>query len=106
MTATVSERPLSPWWRNAAVLVMVIGFAILSVMTYNTYRHAPPIPARVVDENGAVLFTGDDILRGQEAFLEYGLMEDGTLFGHGAHLGPDDGASHLSPASRRKRSHA
>ena len=95
MSAAPADQPLSPWWRNAAVLVMVIGFAILSVMTYNTYRHAPPIPARVVDESGSVLFTGDEILRGQEVFLKYGLMEHGTLWGHGAYLGPDYGANYL-----------
>jgi len=95
MSATAADRPLSPWWRNAAVLVMVVGFAILSVMTYNTYRHAPPIPARVVDESGSVLFTKDDILGGQEVFLKYGLMEHGTLWGHGAYLGPDYGTNYL-----------
>ncbi len=93
--APPAEQPLSSWWRNTAVLVIVIGFAILSVMTFNTYRHAPPIPARVVDESGSVLFTSDDILGGQEVFLKYGLMEHGTLWGHGAYLGPDYGTNYL-----------
>jgi nitric oxide reductase subunit B len=95
MSATPEVSPLSSWWRNAAVLVMVIGFAILSMMTYNTYRHAPPIPAKVADETGAVLFTREEILGGQEVFLKYGLMEHGTLWGHGAYLGPDYGTNYL-----------
>jgi nitric oxide reductase subunit B len=95
MSAAPDSSPLSSWWRNAAVLVMVVGFAILSLMTYNTYRHAPPIPAKVVDEAGDVLFTRGEILGGQEVFLKYGLMEHGTLWGHGAYLGPDYGTNYL-----------
>jgi nitric oxide reductase subunit B len=34
-----------------------------------TYRDAPPIPARVVDPAGETLFTGQDIIAGQQVFL-------------------------------------
>jgi nitric oxide reductase large subunit len=34
-----------------------------------------------------VVFTGTDIQKGQEVFLKYGLMEHGSLWGHGAYLG-------------------
>ena len=37
----------------------------------------------------------EDIERGQEVFLKYGLMEHGTLWGHGAYLGPDYSAEYL-----------
>src|SRR5450756_1018595 len=77
---------LSPWWRHSAILVMIAGFAVLSYITVRTYTDAPPIPARVVDGSGRTLFTSADILRGQEVFLKYGLMEHGTLWGHGAYL--------------------
>ena len=40
---------LSPWWRHAAILVMIFGFSTLSFVTVQTYDNAPPIPARVVD---------------------------------------------------------
>jgi nitric oxide reductase subunit B len=86
---------LSPWWRHAAILVMIAGFTILSIVTVQTYDNAPPIPARVIDESGATVFTRDDVLRGQEVFLKYGLMEHGTLWGHGAYLGPDYSAEYL-----------
>jgi nitric oxide reductase subunit B len=87
--------PLSPWWRRAVLMVMVCGFALLSLVTLKTYQGAPPIPAKVVDAAGATLFTGEDILKGQEVFLKYGLMEHGTLWGHGAYLGPDYSAEYL-----------
>jgi nitric oxide reductase subunit B len=36
---------LSPWWRNATILVMIAGFSVLSVITALTYSNAPPIPS-------------------------------------------------------------
>jgi nitric oxide reductase subunit B len=42
-----------------------------------------------------VLFTGADIQTGQEVFLKNGLMEHGSLWGHGAYLGPDYSAEYL-----------
>lgn len=87
--------PLSPWWKQAVILVMVFGFALLSLITVKTYQGAPPIPARVVGPSGNLLFTGDDIKAGQDVFLKYDLMEHGTLWGHGAYLGPDYTAEYL-----------
>ena len=86
---------LSPWWRHATILVMIAGFSVLSIITALTYTNAPPIPGRVVDATGATLFDKQAILRGQEVFLQYGLMEHGTLWGHGAYLGPDYSAEYL-----------
>jgi nitric oxide reductase subunit B len=89
---------LSPWWRHSAILVMIAGFAVLSYITVRTYADAPPIPTRVEDGSGRTLFTSADILRGQEVFLKYGLMEHGTLWGHGAYLGPDYSADTVHEA--------
>ena len=86
---------LSPWWRHTTILVMIAGFSILSFITVLTYTNAPPIPARVTDSTGVVLFDRQTILVGQEVFLKYGLMEHGTLWGHGAYLGPDYSAEYL-----------
>src|SRR5512147_1723050 len=86
---------LSPWWRHGAILVMIVGFTILAIITVETYDNAPPIPERVVDDAGRTIFTRADVLRGQEVFFKYGLMEHGTLWGHGAYLGPDYSAEYL-----------
>ena len=48
------------------------------------------------------LFTGADILAGQQIFLRNGLMEYGSIFGHGAYLGPDL-HRRLPAASRARR---
>ena len=65
---------LSPWWRHSAILVMIAGFSVLSVVTVLTYTNAPPIPEQVTDGAGTVVFTGADIQMGQEVF---GVIESG-----------------------------
>jgi nitric oxide reductase subunit B len=91
----VDQVSLSPWWRRAVLMVMFFGFAVLSLVTVKTYQGAPPIPETVVDASGQKLFTGEDIEHGQDVFLKYALMEHGTLWGHGAYLGPDYSAEYL-----------
>jgi nitric oxide reductase subunit B len=86
---------VSPWWRVGVLIALVVGFSILIGVSVSAYRDAPPIPERVVGPDGSVVFTGDDIRAGQEVFLKYGLMENGTIWGHGAYLGPDFSAEYL-----------
>src|SRR3546814_3185359 len=74
---------------------MFVGFAELIGITGLAYHNAPPIPAQVVDDTGQVLFTGEHISNGQEVFLKYGLMNNGTIWGHGGYLGPDYSATAL-----------
>src|ERR1035437_8788054 len=95
MSTDPSEKPLSPWWRHAVILVMALGFSLLTLVTVLTYTNAPPIPERVTGAAGATLFTRKDVEHGQEVFLKRGLMEHGTLWGHGAYLGPDYSAEYL-----------
>jgi len=83
------------WWKVAAIVTMVFGFSVLIGVTVEAYRKAPPIPARVVDGAGAVLFTSEDVAAGQQVFLKHGLMNNGTIWGHGAYLGPDFSAQYL-----------
>jgi nitric oxide reductase subunit B len=74
---------------------MLIGFAALILVAVLAYRDAPPIPDKVVSTFGEILLTGQDFMAGQELFLTYGLMENGTIWGHGAYLGPDFAADYL-----------
>ena len=89
------EGPLSPWWLRAILIVMVIGFAVLIAITALAYRNAPPIPGTIADAQGNTLFTAADIGDGQAVFLKYGLMDNGSIWGHGAYLGPDYSAEAL-----------
>lgn len=90
---------VSKGWLQAVALVMLFGFFIMGLLAYYTYTDEPPIPAKVTDAQGHVLFTGADITAGQEVFLKNGLMEYGSIFGHGAWLGPDFTADYLHRAA-------
>ncbi|KHK01833.1 nitric-oxide reductase large subunit [Desulfovibrio sp. TomC] len=90
-----SETSLSPWWRKGVVAALVIGFALEILIAFQSYRNAPPVPDSVRDGSGQVVFTGADIVAGQQIFLKYGLMENGSIWGHGAYLGPDFSAQYL-----------
>ena len=87
---------LSPWWGRAVGLVMVFGFSALIMLSVKAYDNAPPIPAKAVTADGGVVFTADDVSSGQAVFLKYGLMNNGTIWGHGGMLGPDFSAQTLA----------
>ena len=89
---------ISPLWLQTAVLVFLAGFAVLGYLAYRIYADRPPVPRQVLADDGSVLFTADDIMAGQQVFQKYGLMQYGTIFGHGAYLGPDFTAEYLHRA--------
>jgi nitric oxide reductase subunit B len=90
---------ISKVWIQAIVIVGLFGFLILGILAYRTYTDEAPIPPRVIGSNGQVLFTGQDMTAGQEIFLKNGLMEYGSIYGHGAYLGPDYTADYLHRAA-------
>ncbi|MGN6529946.1 MAG: nitric-oxide reductase large subunit [Burkholderiaceae bacterium] len=81
-------------WRWLA-LVFVLSFGALGYLGWQIYLAAPPIPGRVVSADGSVLFTGDQIRRGQQAWLAAGGQQLGTVWGHGAYVAPDWSADWL-----------
>jgi nitric oxide reductase subunit B len=94
---STERRPLmiSNLWIQAAGIVLIIGFFIMGILAYYTYNDEPPIPNVVKTASGALLFTGADVIADQRIFLQNGLMEYGSIFGHGAYLGPDFTAEYL-----------
>ena len=66
---------LSPWWRHAVIVVLVLGFSVLIWQAVRSYQDAPPIPDTVV---GAA---GDGDLAGQS---------------HPAWIGPADSAVEIA----------
>jgi len=86
--------PISSRWFQGAILTYLIGFTVLIVLAYLVYRDQPPVPAKVTAA-GRTLFTRDDIITGMNVFQRYGLMEYGSIYGHGAYLGPDFTAKYL-----------
>jgi nitric oxide reductase subunit B len=76
--------------------VVVLGsFAVLGFWGRDLYQKAPPIPNRVVTDNGVVLFTADQIQDGQNVWQSTGGQEQGSVWGHGAYVAPDWSADWL-----------
>lgn len=86
---------LSPWWRYSALLVFLVGLFILIYLSTIAYRESPPIPNLVQGPDGQTIFTAAKIEAGQQVFLKYGLMQNGSIWGHGGYLGPDFTAEYL-----------
>ncbi|MEN6463584.1 MAG: cbb3-type cytochrome c oxidase subunit I [Syntrophaceae bacterium] len=82
-------------WRISVLVIFCVELAVLIWIAARTYEAAPPLPAAVITPAGRTLFTGRDIIAGQEIFLRYGLMQNGSIWGHGACLGPDFPAEYL-----------
>jgi nitric oxide reductase subunit B len=94
---------VSPIWIQASIITFIIGFAIMGYLALRVYEDHPPVPARVVSDSGRQIFTSEDIRNGQELFLTYGLMQYGSIYGHGAYLGPDFTADYLHREAQEMR---
>ena len=90
--------PISNRWFQGAVVTYLIGFTVLGILAYLVYRDQPPVPREVV-AGGKIVFTRDDVVNGMNVFQRYGLMEYGSVYGHGAYLGPDFTAEYLHKSS-------
>ncbi len=89
------EMPISRWWLQGAILTYLVGFCILGILAYLAYQEQPPLPVRVTGAGGETLMKRADIVDGMNVFERYGMMEYGTIYGHGAYLGPDFTADYL-----------
>lgn len=86
---------ISRTWVQATALVMLFGFFVMGLLAFRTYTDSMPQPERVVAESGEEVFTTEDITAGQQLFLRRGLMQYGSIVGHGGYLGPDYTADYL-----------
>ena len=94
---------VSKGWVQAAAMVVLFGFFVLGLLAYRTYIAGPPIPTQVVSDADVTVFSGADVQEGQRIFLRTGLMQYGSIFGHGAYLGPDFTADYLRRAATHVR---
>jgi nitric oxide reductase subunit B len=76
-------------------LVFVLSFGALGYLGWQIYLSAPPIPQAVVSADGDVLFTGEQIQAGQQAWMSAGGQQLGTVWGHGSYVAPDWSADWL-----------
>ncbi|MGC9029022.1 MAG: nitric-oxide reductase large subunit [Desulfomonilaceae bacterium] len=78
-----------------AIFSFVISMMVLLAGGYFAVDRVPPYPAKVIGPDGKVLFTHDDIMRGQQVYQQYGLMDHGSVWGHGSQRGPEFSAQSL-----------
>ena len=76
-------------------IILAISFLTLGGVGYKGIKAAPPMPTRVVTTSGVVLFGGETIMDGQNAWQSIGGQEIGSIFGHGAYVAPDWTADYL-----------
>ncbi len=88
--------------RNAAIVSFIVSIAILFVGGFFALDKVPPIPKRVVAD-GNVITTREAILHGQDVYQRYGLMDHGSVWGHGTLRGMDFSATTLHLMGRAMR---
>ncbi|HET7863649.1 MAG TPA: nitric-oxide reductase large subunit, partial [Burkholderiaceae bacterium] len=76
-------------------LIFVLSFGALGYLGWQIYLTAPPIPKAVVSTDGEVIFTGEQIQAGQQAWMAAGGQQLGTVWGHGSYVAPDWSADWL-----------
>lgn len=86
-----STRKLWSW----LAIICALSFAVLAWVGTEIYVSAPPIPQQVVNTQGEVIYTAEQIQRGQEAWLMAGGQQLGSVWGHGSYVAPDWSADWL-----------
>ncbi|MBP2681294.1 MAG: nitric oxide reductase large subunit, partial [Candidatus Krumholzibacteriota bacterium] len=91
--------------RWAAIICFVVAMGGLLIGGLFANRNAPPYPASVKTTDGQELFTRDDIIAGQNVYQRYGLMDHGSVWGHGSQRGMEFSAVslHLTGEAVRKQ---
>jgi len=81
------------WWVLASG--MVVMFGALLYFGQEIYHEKPPIPESFQTTNGTILYSRENIERGQNVWQSIGGMQQGSIWGHGSYLAPDWSADWL-----------
>ena len=63
-----SPMMVSPLWLQESIMTFVIGFSLLTFSAIRIYQDAAPIPERIEDESGNLLFTSSKSWTGKSSF--------------------------------------
>ena len=89
--------------KRAAIICFIIALGGLLLGGLFANREAPPYPNQVLAPDQTVLFTKADILAGQDVYQRYGLMDHGSVWGHGSQRGMEFSAVTLHRMSEKVR---
>ena len=81
-------------WLGLAAL-LIASFSVLLWSGGQIFRAAPPMPEKVVTQDGHVVYTRADIEEGREVWQSIGGMQLGSIWGHGSYVAPDWSADWL-----------
>lgn len=88
-----------------AILTFILSLVFMLGGGYIARDQVPPYPGKVVGQDGSVLFKKADIVAGQDIFQRYGLMDHGSVWGHGSQRGMDFSAATLHMVGEVVRDH-
>ena len=96
-TPTSDAAPINPLRMRTGIRVLWIGLIVLVVASFGVllylgreiYQMAPPVPDSIRGTGGEVVFSSEDIHRGQDVWRSIGGQELGSVWGHGAYTAPD-----------------
>ncbi len=80
--------------KKGAIISFIVSMSVLLIGGYFAMDKVPPYPEKVIVE-GQELFNRSDIMFGQEVYQKYGLMDHGSIWGHGSLRGMDFSATTL-----------
>ncbi len=74
-------------WFLIFTIATIVAVGLFTAFTVKQIKEVPPIPQEV--RGTKTLYTYNDIVQGKAYFQKYVLMDQGTLLGNGAYIGPD-----------------
>jgi nitric oxide reductase subunit B len=89
---------------KAYFLIAIFGSIAVALIGYfYTAQDLPPYPKQMVSESGDLITGKAKIMAGQQVWQKYGLMDLGSVWGHGTYRGPDFTAQALHNMSDNMR---
>lgn len=86
---TYAKRTPNKLLKHVLLVTMLLAFTVMLVGGGWIYKNQAPIPEQVKGPDGTLVTTKAQIMGGQAVYQKYGLMDYGTVLGHGSYLGPD-----------------
>ncbi|QCS44166.1 nitric-oxide reductase large subunit [Natrinema versiforme] len=83
--------------------IFVVNLIVMGGGAWLSYANEPEIPDTIVGPDGETVATGDDVQSGKAVFQENGLMNQGSILGHGSYYDTDYTANALELKTEHMR---